>query len=53
MTVTTFGSGVCYDCPQAKMAQQFPFFKDGLSGESLFRDMELMQEQVALFSEQE
>jgi hypothetical protein len=27
MTVITFGPGVCYDCPQKKMAEQFAFFK--------------------------
>jgi sterol 14-demethylase len=53
MTVTTFGPGVCYDCPQAKMAQQFAFFKDGLSDESFVKYMELVQEEVALFFEQE
>ena len=25
MTVITFGPGVCYDCPQKKMAEQFAY----------------------------
>jgi hypothetical protein len=53
MTVTTFGPRVCYDCPQAKMAQQCAFFKDRLSDESFFRYIELVKEEVALFFEQE
>jgi sterol 14alpha-demethylase len=31
MTVITFGPGVCYDCPQKKMAEQFAFFKGKFS----------------------
>jgi hypothetical protein len=53
MTVITFGPGVCYDCPQSKMAQQFAFFKDGLSDESFVKYMELVQDEVATFFEQE
>ena len=53
MTVTTFGPGVCYDCPQSKMAQQFAFFKDGLSDECFVKYMKLVQEEVALYFEQE
>jgi sterol 14-demethylase len=53
MTVITFGPGVCYDCPQAKMAQQFAFFKDGLSDKSFVRYMDLVQDEVATFFEQE
>lgn len=47
------GPGVCYDCPQSKMAQQFAFFKDGLSDESFVKYMDLVQEEVANFFEQE
>ena len=43
MTKITFGPGVCYDCPQQKMAQQFAFFKDGLSDECFASYMELVQ----------
>jgi len=53
MTVITFGPGVCYDCPQSKMAQQFAFFKDGLSDECFVEYMKLVQEEVATFFEQE
>ena len=53
MTVITFGPGVCYDCPQSKMAQQFAFFKDGLSDECFVRYMELVQDEVAKFFEAE
>jgi sterol 14-demethylase len=53
MTVITFGPGVCYDCPQSKMAQQFAFFKNGLSDESFVKYMELVQDEVATFFEQE
>jgi len=49
MTVITFGPGVCYDCPQSKMAQQFAFFKDGLSDAKFVRYMELVQEEAASF----
>lgn len=53
MTVITFGPGVCYDCPQSVMAQQFAFFKDGLSDTSFIRYMDLVQDEVATFFEQE
>ena len=53
MTVITFGPGVCYDCPQSKMAQQFAFFKDGLSDDCFVEYMKLVQEEVATFFEQE
>jgi sterol 14-demethylase len=54
MTVITFVPGVCYDCQQAKRAQQFAFFKDGLSDESFLRYTELVQQdEVATFFEQE
>jgi sterol 14-demethylase len=53
MTVITFGPDVCYDCPQSKMAQQFAFFKDGLSDQSFIEYMELVQDEVATFFEQE
>jgi sterol 14-demethylase len=53
MTVTTFGPGVCYDCPQSKMAEQFAFFKDGLSDSSFIKYMELVQDEVANYFEQE
>jgi sterol 14-demethylase len=53
MTVTTFGPGVCYDCPQSKMAQQFAFFKDGLSDSSFIKYMDLVQDEVATYFEQE
>ncbi|CAB9516089.1 Obtusifoliol 14-alpha demethylase (Fragment) [Seminavis robusta] len=46
MTIITFGPGVCYDCPQSKMAQQFAFFKDGLSDKSFIKHMELVQEET-------
>uniref|UniRef100_A0A7S1ZJQ1 Cytochrome P450 n=1 Tax=Trieres chinensis TaxID=1514140 RepID=A0A7S1ZJQ1_TRICV len=53
MTVITFGPGVCYDCPQSKMAQQFAFFKNGLSDECFVRYMDLVQEEAASFFESE
>lgn len=53
MTVITFGPGVCYDCPQSKMAQQFAFFKDGLSDDSFVQYMVLIQDEVKTFFEQE
>ncbi|KAL3940274.1 MAG: hypothetical protein SGBAC_005168 [Bacillariaceae sp.] len=53
MTIITFGPGVCYDCPQSKMAQQFAFFKDGLSDARFIEYMELVQDEVATFFEQE
>lgn len=53
MTITTFGPGVCYDCPQRKMAEQFAFFKDGLSDAKFVQYMELVQEEVARFFEEE
>lgn len=53
MTVITFGPGVCYDCPQSVMAQQFAFFKDGLSDKKFIKYMELVQEEVATYFEQE
>jgi len=52
MTVITFGPGVCYDCPQSKMAQQFAFFKDGLSDKCFIEYMELVQDEVATYFEQ-
>jgi Cytochrome P450 len=51
MTVITFGPGVCYDCPQSKMAQQFAFFKDGLSDKCFVEYMELVQDEVSKFFE--
>jgi len=53
MTVTTFGPGVCYDCPQSKMAQQFAFFKDGLSDEKFVEYISIVQDEVSGFFEQE
>lgn len=53
MTVITFGPGVCYDCPQSKMAQQFAFFKDGLSDAAFVKYMDLVQDEVATFFAQE
>lgn len=53
MTVITFGPGVCYDCPQSKMAQQFAFFKDGLSDQCFIEYMDLVQDEVAKYFEQE
>ena len=35
------------------MAQQFAFFKDGLSDRSFVKYMELVQDEVAVFFEQE
>lgn len=49
MTVTTFGPGVCYDCPQSKMAQQFALFKDNLSDAKFVQYMGLIQDEVATF----
>jgi sterol 14-demethylase len=49
MTVTTFGPGVCYDCPQSKMAQQFALFKDNLSDEKFIQYMGLIQDEVATY----
>lgn len=46
MTVITFGPGVCYDCPQKKMAEQFSFFKDGLSDASFVKYVKLVQEET-------
>ncbi|KAG7373396.1 cytochrome P450 [Nitzschia inconspicua] len=53
MTITTFGPGVCYDCPQSKMAQQFALFKDNLSHEKFVEYMSLIQEEVATFFEEQ
>lgn len=53
MTVITFGPGVCYDCPQSKMAQQFAFFKDGLSDSKFVEYMQLVQEEVATYFDNE
>lgn len=53
MTITTFGPGVCYDCPQRKMAEQFAFFKDGLSDARFVEYMELVQDEVARFFAEE
>lgn len=53
MTVTTFGKGVCYDVPQSRMAEQFAFFKDGLSDKAFVKYMELVQDEVANFFTQE
>jgi len=53
MTVTTFGPDVCYDCPQRKMAEQFAFFKDGLSDAKFVEYMKIVQEEVAEFFENE
>lgn len=53
MTVITFGPGVCYDCPQSKMAQQFAFFKDGLNDECFVEYMKLVQEEASIFFEKE
>lgn len=47
MTVTTFGPGVCYDVPQRRMAEQFAFFKNGLSDAAFVRHMENVQDEVA------
>jgi sterol 14-demethylase len=52
MTVTTFGPGVCYDCPQSKMAQQFALFKDNLSDAKFIEYMDLVQDEVASFFEE-
>lgn len=52
MTVTTFGPNVCYDCPQQKMAQQFAFFKNGLSDKAFVRYMNVVQDEVANFFDQ-
>ena len=49
MTVITFGPGVCYDCPQSKMAQQFAFFKNGLSDEKFVQYMISIQDEVDNF----
>jgi sterol 14alpha-demethylase len=46
MTVTTFGPGVCYDVPQKRMAEQFAFFKNGLSDQAFVQYMELVQDEV-------
>eukprot|EP00977_Amphora_coffeiformis_P020848 scaffold8602_cov196-Amphora_coffeaeformis.AAC.6 len=46
MTVTTFGPGVCYDVPQSRMAEQFSFFKDGLSDKAFVKYMDYVQEEV-------
>ena len=46
LNFTTFGPGVCYDVPQSRMAEQFAFFKDGLSDLAFVRYMELVQEEV-------
>lgn len=51
MTTITFGPGVCYDCPQSKMAQQFAFFKDGLSDKAFVTYMKLVQEEVQTYFE--
>ena len=51
MTVITFGPGVCYDCPQKKMAEQFAFFKDGLGDSSFVKYMELVQEETVAYFE--
>jgi len=53
MTTITFGPGVCYDCPQSKMAQQFAFFKNGLSDECFVEYMRLVQEEVVSFFDAE
>ena len=53
MTVITFGPGVCYDCPQSKMAQQFAFFKDGLSDSCFVKYMGLVQDEVSTYFSQE
>jgi sterol 14alpha-demethylase len=53
MTITTFGPGVCYDCPQSKMAQQFALFKDNLSDAKFIEYMTLIQDEVATFFEEQ
>lgn len=53
MTVTTFGPGVCYDCPQSKMAQQFAFMKNGLSDAHFIRYINLIQDEVATYFDKE
>lgn len=53
MTKITFGPGVCYDCPQSKMAQQFAFFKNGLSDECFVEYMKVVQEEVVSYFESE
>ena len=49
MTVTTFGKGVCYDVPQSRMAEQFSWFKDGLSDAAFTKYMDLVQDEVATY----
>lgn len=51
MTVITFGPGVCYDCPQKKMAEQFAFFKDGLSDSCFVKYVQLVQEETVAYFE--
>ena len=46
MTVTTFGPGVCYDVKQSRMAEQFAFFKDGLSDKAFVKYIDLIQQEV-------
>ena len=49
MTVTTFGPGVCYDCTQSRMAEQFTFLKNRLSDAAFVKYMESVQDEVATF----
>lgn len=51
MTVITFGEGVCYDVDQRKMAEQFAFFKDGLSDSCFVKYMEIVQEEAVRYFE--
>jgi sterol 14-demethylase len=53
MTVTTFGPGVCYDCPQSKMAQQFALFKDNLSDAKFEQYILQIQEECESFFEEQ
>jgi sterol 14alpha-demethylase len=53
MTVTTFGPGVCYDCPQSRMAEQFALFKDNLSDAKFVEYVRLIQDEVATYFEAE
>lgn len=49
MTVTTFGPGVCYDVPQSRMAEQFAFFKNGLSDDAFVKYIDSVQDEVSNF----
>lgn len=49
MTITTFGKGVCYDVPQSRAAEQFAFFKNGLSDAAFVKYMDHIQDEVNHF----